>query len=144
MDRLVRNGCIGMSAPRVEGSVSDPIEEFFERLARRGSEPLLRRASGSLRIDLQDGTTTERWFVTIEGGDVTVSHRNAKADGVIRTSKAQFEGMVTGRVNAMAAALRGVVSLEGDPTMLVLFQRALPGPPRTATRPAASATGGRP
>ena len=54
-----------------------------------------------------------------------VSHRNAKADGVIRTSRALFEGMVTGTVNAMAAALRGVVSLEGDPTMLVLFQRRL-------------------
>ena len=46
---------------------------------------------------------------------------------MIRTSKDLFEGMVTGRVNAMAGALRGVVSLEGDPTLLVLFQRALPG-----------------
>jgi glycogen debranching enzyme len=51
---------------------------------------------------------------------------------VIRTSKDLFEGMVTGRVNAMAGALRGVVSLEGDPTLLVLFQRALPGPPAPA------------
>ena len=121
--------------------MAEPIEEFFERLTRRGPEPLLRRASGSLRVDLADGTSTERWFVTIEGGDVTVSHRNAKADSVIRTSKDLFEGMVTGRVNAMAAALRGVVSLEGDPTMLVLFQRALPGPPRPTPEPAPAARG---
>jgi putative sterol carrier protein len=114
--------------------VSKPIDEFFDRLT--GDEPgtLLRRASGSLRIDLGSGATTERWFVTIKDGTASVSHRNAKADAVIRTSKDLFEGMVTGRVNAMAGALRGAVSLEGDPTLLVLFQRALPGPPAAATR----------
>jgi hypothetical protein len=122
--------------------VSEPIEEFFERLTRSVPDRL-RRADGSLRIDLKSGTTTEHWFVTMHGGDVSVSHRNAKADSVIRTSKDQFEGMITGTVNAMSAALRGVVSLEGDPTLLVLFQRALPGPPSTSTRQGAAATGRR-
>jgi hypothetical protein len=122
--------------------VSEPIEEFFERLTRGGPDRL-RRADGSLRIDLTSGTKTERWFITMHGGDVSVSHRNAKADSVIRTSKDQFEGMISGRVNAMSAALRGVVSLEGDPTLLVLFQRALPGPPSTATGQGAAATGRR-
>lgn len=113
--------------------MSEPIEAFFERLSA-GPGSLPPRASGSLRIDLGSGTTTERWFVTIGKGTVSVSHRNAKADAVIRTSKDLFEGMVTGRVNAMAGTLRGVVSLEGDPTLLVLFQRALPGPPAPAKR----------
>ena len=122
--------------------MSKPLEEFFERLTRSVPDRL-RRADGSLRIDLTSGTTIERWFVTMHGGDVSVSHRNAKADSVIRTSKDQFEGMVTGRVNAMSAALRGVVWLEGDPTLLVLFQRALPGPPSTATGQGAAATGRR-
>lgn len=122
--------------------MSEPIEEFFERLTRGGPDRL-RRADGSLRIDLTSGTKTERWFITMHGGDVSVSHRNAKADSVIRTSKDQFEGMISGRVNAMSAALRGVVSLEGDPTLLVLFQRALPGPPSTATGQGAAATGRR-
>jgi len=124
--------------------VSEPIEEFFERLIRGGSEDLLpHQADGSLRIDLTSGTTTERWFITMHGGDVSVSHRNAKADSVIRTSRDQFEGMIAGTVNAMSAALRGVVSLEGDPTLLVQFQRALPGPPATATRHGAAASGRR-
>ena len=122
--------------------MSELIEEFFERLTRSVPDRL-RRADGSLRIDLSSGPTIERWFVTMHGGDVSVSHRNAKADSVIRTSKDQFEGMITGRVNAMSAALRGVVSLEGDPTLLVLFQRALPGPPSTATGQGAAATGRR-
>jgi putative sterol carrier protein len=112
--------------------VSEPIEEFFQRLTHGGPARLLRRADATLRIDLTSGTTTERWFITIGKDAVSVSHRNAKADAVIRTSKDLFEGMVTGSVNAMTAALRGVVSLEGDPSLLVLFQRALPGPPSTA------------
>ena len=119
---------------RVEASVSEPIEEFFERLSAGGPGTLPPRTSGSLRIDLGSGASTERWFLTIEKDAVSVSHRNAKADAVIKTSKDLFEGMVTGRVNAMAGALRGVVWLEGDPTLLVLFQRALPGPPAPAKR----------
>jgi len=124
--------------------VSEPIEEFFERLMRGGSEDRLpHQADGSLRIDLTSGTTTERWFITMHGGDVSVSHRNAKADSVIRTSRDQFEGMIAGTVNAMSAALRGVVSLEGDPTLLVQFQRALPGPPATGTGQRAAVKGRR-
>jgi SCP-2 sterol transfer family len=113
--------------------VSEPIEAFFEQLSV-GPGSLPPRASGSLRVDLESGATTERWFLTIGKGAVSVSHRNAKADAVIRTSKDVFEGIVAGKVNAMAGALRGVVSLEGDPTLLVLFQRALPGPPSPAGR----------
>jgi hypothetical protein len=109
----------------VEASVSEPIKEFFERLSAGGPGALPPRANGSLRIDLGSGATTERWFLTIGKGAVSVSHRN---------SKDLFEGIVTGRANAMTGALRGVVSLEGDPTLLVLFQRALPGPPASAKR----------
>ena len=123
--------------------MSEPIEEFFERLTRGGPDRLPARADGSLRIDLTSGKTTERWFITRHGGDISVSHRNAKADSVIRTSKDQFEGMIAGTVNAMSAALRGVVSLEGDPTLLVQFQRALPGPPATGTVQRAAAKGRR-
>jgi hypothetical protein len=123
--------------------VSEPIEEFFQRLSAGGPGTLPPRTSGSLRVDLGSGATTERSFLTIGKDAVSVSHRNAKADAVIRTSKDLFEGMVTGRVNAMAGALRGVVSLEGDPSLLVLFQRALPGPPSTAPGRGAAATGRR-
>jgi hypothetical protein len=127
---------------RVEASVSEPIEEFFERLSAGGPGTLPPRMRGSLRIDLGSGATTERWFLTIGKDAVSVSHRNAKADAVIGTSKDLFEGMVTGKVNAMAGALRGVVSLEGDPTLLVLFQRVLPGPPAPA-KPGSTTKGGR-
>jgi hypothetical protein len=47
---------------------------------------------------------------------------------------------VTGETNALAAYLRGAVEVEGDPELLLRFQRIFPGPPvrRRKARPAAA------
>jgi hypothetical protein len=113
------------------------IRAFFDGLASRGREPLPKRASGTLRCDLVDRDRVEHWYVTMSNGRVAVSRRNAKADAVIRVDKALFEGMVTGRVNATSALLRGVVAPDGDLGLVILFQRLFPGPPAA---PAAAAT----
>jgi hypothetical protein len=42
--------------------------------------------------------------------------------------------MAIGDVNALAAYLRGELALEGDPELLVLIQRVLPGPATTRRR----------
>ena len=109
-------------------AASDPTAEFFEQLAARGHEPLLERAGGSVRFDLSVGRKTERWLLTIDRGDISVSRRNARADCVVRTEKALFEGMARGEVNALAAMLRGVLTADGDPELLMRIQRLFPGP----------------
>jgi hypothetical protein len=43
--------------------------------------------------------------------------------------QALFEQIVTGRENATAALLRGLIDVEGNPQLLVLFQRLFPGMP---------------
>jgi putative sterol carrier protein len=106
-------------------------EEFFDQLARRGHEELLQRASGTLRFDLKHGAETDHWAVAVDRGDVAVSKRNVKADCVIRADSDLFEGVASGRVNVVAAYLRGVLAIEGDPELAVLFQRLFPGPPRS-------------
>jgi putative sterol carrier protein len=103
--------------------------EFFEALGARGHEPLLERATGTLGIELSNGKRRARWLVTVKKGDVAVSHMNRKADCVARMDQALFEQIVTGRENATAALLRGLVAVEGNPQLLVLFQRLFPGPP---------------
>jgi putative sterol carrier protein len=105
---------------------------FFEALAARGREPLLKSASGTLRFDLLDGEHVEHWYVTVTHGDVDVSHKHTRADCVVRISRRTFEGLVTGRVNATAAALRGELVPEGDLGLLLLFQRMFPSPSRRA------------
>ena len=111
--------------------MTDATTEFFEELAARGHEPALAKATGTLRFDIRDGgARTERWLITITKGDVAVSHRNAKADCVVRVDRTLFEGLASGEANALAAFLRGAIEVEGDRGLLLAFQRAFPGPPR--------------
>jgi putative sterol carrier protein len=114
-----------MSMAGTKTATMSPTDAFFAELARRGHEPRLARVHGSVRFDLETSHGTERWLVCLVLGDITVSHRRAKADAILRTEKSLFDGFVTGRANPFAATLRGLVGLEGDPELFVLFRRLL-------------------
>ena len=115
---------------RKQRPTSDSITEFFAELGRRGHEPLLEKARGSARFDVADGRRTERWLVTIDKGDLRVSRRNAAADCILRVDRSSFERAVAGKLNLMAAVLRGEVAVGGDPRLLVLLRRLFPKPSR--------------
>jgi putative sterol carrier protein len=111
---------------------ADPTARFFADLAARGHEPLLRKAAGCTRFDIVDGSKTRRWFVSVDGGDIAVSSRGTEADCVVRAEKAVFDKVASGRLNAVAAVLRGDLDVQGDWRLLVRIQRLFPGrrPPR--------------
>jgi len=109
-------------------------EEFFDELGRRDHEPLLEKVTGTLRVDLVRGKRTEHWLLAVRRGDLAVSHRNTKADCVLRADGALFDRIASGEANAMAALLRGEMGVEGDVELLVLFQRLFPGPPASRDR----------
>jgi putative sterol carrier protein len=113
---------------RRQEAMADTVGEFFRGLAERGREPLLQNVSGTLRFDLADGQRVEHWYLTITNGDVAVSRRDAKADAIVRAAKALFGGMIAGKVNAMAATLRGALVPQGNLALVVAFQRLFPGP----------------
>jgi putative sterol carrier protein len=108
--------------------------EFFEDLAARRHEPLLRSVSGTLRFDLSRRDGMEHWYVRISDGDLSVSRRRTKADCVLSVDGALFDRMVSGEVNAVAAALRGDIAIEGQPALALVFQRLFPGPGSTSER----------
>jgi putative sterol carrier protein len=110
--------------------MTDPTRHFFDQLARRGHEPLLEKAKGTLRFDLRQKGRTDRWLLTLDDGDITVSHKGGPATCVVRTDRAVFDGIAVGDVNAAAAVIRGAAEVEGDSELLVMFQRLLPGPQR--------------
>ncbi len=103
----------------------DTTAEFFEQLDQRDHEPLLAKVTGTLRFDLKENGRTARWRVAIKKGDVAVSRTNGAADCVIRTDRATFEAIVKREINPFAAMLRGTVGVEGDPELIVQFQRLL-------------------
>jgi putative sterol carrier protein len=113
-------------AERKQRQTSDSIAEFFAGLGRRGHEPLLEKARGSARFDVTDGRRIERWLVTIDKGDLRVSRRNAAADCILRMDRSSLEQAVAGKLNMMAAVLRGEVTVGGDPRLLVLLRRLFP------------------
>jgi putative sterol carrier protein len=107
---------------------SDATAEFFDGLAGRGYEPLLAKVGGSARFDVIDGERTDCWLVTIDKGSIGVSRASAAADCVLRTDKGASDRIVGGELNFMAAVLRGEVTVQGDPRMLVRLQRLFPRP----------------
>jgi putative sterol carrier protein len=108
--------------------MADATAEFFDGLAKRGSEPLLGRITGRVRVDVVDGGRTRQWVVSLRNGDVAVAEGDGAADCVIRADRAAFEEVATGHINAMAAGLRGLLMLEGDPRLVARFQRLFPPP----------------
>jgi putative sterol carrier protein len=114
--------------------MADATAEFFDALVERGHEPLLEKATGTVRFDLKDGKKMDRWLFAVAKGDLAVSRQNLRADCVVTADKALFDGVASGKTNATAALLRGALSVEGDVQLLVHFQRLLPGPPRSRRR----------
>jgi hypothetical protein len=110
------------------------VREFFGQLAQPGRVTTFEGESATLRFDVVDGERVDRWHVTVADGDVTVTRRNAPAAVVVRLNRPDVEAIVTGRMNAQAALLRGLLTYEGDIANLMMFQRCLPGPPGSTGR----------
>jgi putative sterol carrier protein len=108
--------------------VTDGAAQLFERLGGVGRIPMLAQARGVMLFELVGGTRTERWRIAVDKGNVEVTRGNGPADCVMRADRRLFARIASGKVNAFAAVLRGAVEIEGDPRLLVLFQRLLPGP----------------
>jgi putative sterol carrier protein len=118
-------------------TMADPTTVFFERLAERGRVPELARTTGRIRFDLHGDRRTDQWHVEIRRGGVTVSHAGGEADCVVHADAAVFDELVRGQANAMASILRGRIVADGDPAILIRFQRLFPAP--TERRMTASA-----
>lgn len=110
-------------------TMTGPTEQFFLNLERIGSPPTP-AVSGSIRFDLIEEQHSEHWRVGIDRDGLRVTRDDADADCVVSADLALFDGVVSGQTNAMAALLRGELSIDGDPEMLVAMQRLFPAVPR--------------
>ncbi len=132
-----------------------PIDRFFGGLAEAGHIATFERETATIRFDLLDRENlddqnrdrherVEHWYLTMADGEVTVTRQDwpaddrpaddRPADAIVRARRPDFEAIVTGRLNAQAAILRGLVTCEGNMAAVVMFQRCLPGPPGSTGR----------
>jgi putative sterol carrier protein len=112
----------------------DPISQFFATLAAPGRLATFYGESATLRFDVRDNGSDEQWHLAVTDGDVVVTHDRVSADVIVSIGRSYFEAMVTGRLNAQAAILRGLLDTEGSMAALMMFQRCLPGPPGSTGR----------
>lgn len=126
------NGGWVLAAAR--NGTADPVGQFFAMLAAPGRISAFDGETASLRFDVGAGAEAEHWHVQVADGNVEVSHSGGAADAVVRLERPQLEAIVTGRLNATAAVLRGLLTCEGSMAALVMFQRSLPGPPGSTGR----------
>ena len=116
-----------MTRPR-----TDRIEEFFDRISAT-PQPLLHGVRATIRIELTGNGGERTWLVRMRDDHVHVGRRMTRADATIRTDRRFFEQVVTGEANALTAALRGRLRVDGDIRLLVAFSRLLPSPPHRVT-----------
>jgi putative sterol carrier protein len=69
--------------------------------------------------------------VRIDRGVIAVSRDGGDADLVVRGERKLFDEIAVGKVNVVAARLRGAIHTEGDMRLAVLLQRLFPAPPRS-------------
>jgi len=103
------------------------VTDFFDNLVA-DPPPSLQRVTATVRFDVIDGDQTRYHLVSLDHGAVKLSQRKVKADATIRIERPVFERLLSGKANAMAAALRGELSFEGDRGLLVALQHMMPGP----------------
>jgi hypothetical protein len=120
--------------PTASGLASEPVSEFFTGLAEPGHLETFEGQSATLRFDVVDGGSVEHWHVTVSDGDVSVTREDGPADAIMRADRPHFEAIVTGRLNAQAAMLRGLLICQGSMAACIMFQRCLPGPPGSTGR----------
>jgi hypothetical protein len=130
-----------MSGTDREGKATSAAS-FFAGLADMGHIATFERESATIRFDILDpdehgkaqSDKPERWYVTIDDGSVSATRQDRPADAVVRVSRQDFAAITAGRLNAQAAVLRGLLTVEGKMAALVMFQRCLPGPPGSTGR----------
>jgi putative sterol carrier protein len=111
--------------------MSDTTQAFFERLARRGYEPLLHSVSGTFRWDIEDAGS---WYVNVNNGILTVSRDTSAADCVGVCNKEDFERMVVGKQNPTTLFMQGRMKFAGNPGLALMIQRLFPDESLSGTK----------
>jgi hypothetical protein len=121
--------------------MSDPCNDFFDRLHEHGFDARLGRVKGTIRFDVLDSDPGEHWLVALDRGAIHVSRDDDPADCVVRADRATLDGIVAGRINPTTAVLRGVAAATGNIDVLLHLQRLFPAGPDAGGRSVPAAAG---
>ena len=103
--------------------MQDTAPDFSSSLSASARVGLVRKISGTIRIDVADARDEVPTLVVIDKGEVTVRREHSRADCVISGNHEVLDRIISGQSNMFTALLRGELSVSGDSELLVLFQR---------------------
>ena len=109
--------------------MGDIIQTFFEQLSTRGYQPLLHRASGTLRFDIEGRRS---WELVVRDGSISLARDLPRVDCVITCTQELFVRIVQGEQNPTTAFMQGKLEVTGDLGLAQLFQRLVRIRPETS------------
>jgi putative sterol carrier protein len=111
--------------------------DLIDALCAQSELTPVQTAGGVVRLDFKHGARTEKYYLTIDKGIVTVSREGGEADCVISGEAATLDAVLSGKANAMAALLRGAIDAEGKVILMAALQRLFPDEKAKVVEPAA-------
>jgi hypothetical protein len=98
--------------------MSGDVLAFFERMAARRFEPMLRGIAGTCQFDIEGAGT---WRVTAQDGVLTVTPGSGDADSVVACAENDFVRAVRGEQRLFTLFLRGEASVSGNLALILAF-----------------------
>ncbi|MEU5948979.1 SCP2 sterol-binding domain-containing protein [Micromonospora sp. NPDC047465] len=113
--------------------MGNATQDFFRSLAQRGHDRRLTAIDeGSVRFDISRDGRVDRWLVSIDKGDITVSEQATGGDAVVQADGAVFDRIASGEAYFLTTVLRGEATVAGSPRLFASLRRLFPPPPRSA------------
>ncbi|WP_139128992.1 glycogen debranching N-terminal domain-containing protein [Micromonospora nigra] len=108
-------------------AVDGRLDAFFAGLAQAAPGRLPTQPAGTIRFDLVGaGGEPVVFWVTLADGQVQVGPTGRDPDCVVEMERTAFERLCLGADHLVAMLIRGIVSIEGDLSLLLVFRRLLP------------------
>ncbi|MEH1058730.1 SCP2 sterol-binding domain-containing protein [Micromonospora sp. CPCC 206171] len=102
--------------------------DFLERLTSRRRPQLPETLTGTIRLDLHDGGSTEHWYLTVHDQRVDVTRSPDDADLVVRADREVFGRLADGRTEVVQSLMRNELTVQGEMRLLLILRRIFPGP----------------
>jgi hypothetical protein len=111
--------------------MGEKTDTYFQSLAANPYQPLLHRASGSIRFDVEEADGGHQvWQVAIDHGNLDVRKESedsaSDADCMVAGPEDELYRILTGRDSFAAAFVRGAITVAGDHTLAQNLRRFSP------------------
>jgi len=105
-------------------------EQVFSALEKQKSADLVKKVNAVFRFDITKGSEKRSWLLDLKNGSgaVTNADEGAKADCTIAISDEHFVQLMSGKLNAQQAFMKGQIKIKGN--MMLAQKLQLLQPPK--------------